>query len=51
MNLNKAKLTKDGKNLVRVLVGEYGMVESNAIKLLRDGGMLLATALQMKWGR
>jgi hypothetical protein len=43
--LIKSKLTKDGDRLVQVLQNEYFMDRSAAIRLLHDGGAMLAVAL------
>jgi len=43
--LAKAKLTKDGDRLLQLLQKEYQMERSAAIRLMQDGGAMLAVAM------
>lgn len=43
--LIKAKLTNEGERVLQVLQKEYQMEREAAVRLLRDGGPMLAMAL------
>jgi len=43
--LTKAKLSKDGDRLLQILQREYQMERAAAIRLMQDGGPMLAVAL------
>lgn len=44
-SLAQPKLTSQGQQVLKLLQVKYGMTQANAIKLMQDGGALLATAL------
>jgi len=39
------KLTPEGKRVLQILQVEYLMTKEAALRLIRDGGILLATAM------
>jgi hypothetical protein len=43
--LKKAKLSKDGEKVLKILQGEYHMGKEDALKLMQDGGTMLAMAI------
>ena len=43
--LAKSKPTKDGDRILQILQREYFMEREAAIRLMRDGGTMLAVAL------
>lgn len=44
-DLQKARLTVEGKTIQQMLVANYGMTEDGAKRLLMDGGTMLQIAL------
>ena len=46
--LGLSKPSKDGERILKILQNEYQMSREFALKLMRDGGTLLATALLMR---
>ncbi len=44
-NLKKAKLTNEGEWVLQMLQREYQMGREAAVRLMRDGGPMLAMAL------
>lgn len=48
--LKKAKLSPDGEKVAQILQREYGMTREAAIRLIRDGGPMLAVAVLARRG-
>lgn len=46
--IKKAKLTTDGEVVLQILQREYQMEREAAIRLMRDGGPMLAMAIRMR---
>lgn len=44
----KKGLTGQGQQILAILQGEYQMTRENAMRLIKDGGALLATAILMR---
>jgi hypothetical protein len=49
--LKRVKPTSEGNRVLDILEKEYLMTREAALRLMRDGGHLLATAILSKWGR
>lgn len=43
----KSGLSADGIRVLNLLMNRYGMTESNALQLMKDGGPALALALMV----
>lgn len=43
--IRKAKLTNEGERVLQILQKEYQMEREAAVRLMRDGGPMLAIAL------
>lgn len=41
---SSSKLTTEGRRILTVLMTQYGMSQDNAIRLMQNGGIALATA-------
>lgn len=48
--LKKAKLSPDGEKVAQILQREYGMTREAAIRLIRDGGPMLAVVVLARRG-
>ena len=49
--LKRVRPTSEGNRVLEILQKEYLMTKDAALRLMRDGGHLLATAILAKWGR
>jgi len=47
-SLKKAKLTPEGETVLQVLISEYQMTREMALKLMAEGGPLLAVAIMQR---